>query len=469
MIAISISASCSGPTNYKVLSSSLDPKHRNILKLIYDEYWHSTREQDDWDEQKPGITLKLDTILDNTYLSNRIQPYESEVIYGMQEDDTPTLTTHHDLDLSVKMIKQYWDESKVMIFSKLIKSIVMGSYDDKNRKRIYEGVNGAKQFIFDNMESGLLNDLVSRDYSRLLNTDNYTLMENYEKEEFEHFTIPTGIRHLDEAVQMKRGHLVGLLGYNKHRKTTLCRTIAYNAVKNGLNVIWFTLEQTYLEELEAFQIMHCHDTFKNCKISATRLNRHLLTEPEKNQLKKAGLMLEQLPGNLKIIEPGSRTWENLKNRIEMEQLTTKYDIVVVDYLTLVSNNNKSKREGMDEIIMDAKQLAKSQEVLLLTPIQGNREGKNRAETNGFFNAPNPTGIESTCGCWDKEGIDTYSEFNKSCDTIFTVWYDSDLKYNENIIIGLLFCRRAEDMPPLVAIVNNDAGYIFQNINTYAED
>ena len=119
----------------------------------------------------------------------------------------------------------------------------------------------------------------------------------------------------------------------------------------------------------------------------------------------------------------------------------------IDYLGLASaGNSKDKRESMDEIIRDAKQLAKSLKVCIMTPIQGNREGAKRASENE--------------GSWDKEGVESFSEFNKSCNSILSVFYDDDLKADNEIIIDLLLSRSSGDMKKFMAKVDNNAGYIF---------
>jgi hypothetical protein len=233
-------------------------------------------------------------------------------------------------------------------------------------------------------------------------------------------------------------------------------------------VIWIALEQTAEEELTALQVLHAHRLFPQTTLSVQKVDRHKLTKLEKEQFAQAGQKFNQIAGSLKIVEPGSRSWSQIRQIIETEAILQPYDVICIDYLTLAQSTNKDTRAGMAEIIMDAKQLAKNQNALFITPIQANREGANSAAGIGWPHSKDE--LTSVMGCYNKEGIDTYSEYAKSCDCIITLFYDEEnCQKKHQIIIGLLLCRRAGPMHPLIAKVDDNAGYIFETDYSFDDE
>jgi sugar phosphate isomerase/epimerase len=150
----------------------------------------------------------------------------------------------------------------------------------------------------------------------------------------------------------------------------------------------------------------------------------------------------------------------IRSIIETDAAILHYDMICIDYVTLMSSGKKDERAGMIDIIQDVKQLAKNLDALVITPIQGNRQGAERAAESGWESSGSE--VTDCKGRWDKEGIDIYSEFSKSCDCILSIYYDSICQEHQECIIGLLLCRRAGNMLPLLANVSDDAGYIYQD-------
>jgi len=440
-----------------------------LLQIIFTTHWNSRSQKDDFGQNSDGDTLNWEmlkalAIQDNTMgILDRLEEIRED-----EERSTTSYRTQDDLSVAASLLKRDFEANHWRMLAKMIRMIAVTSWTNPLSHKVYSGPVGCRQYVYESLEKGVLADVgITRNNSYLLNEDTKALIDMYDQEGALHHTIGTGLPHLDEAFQLKRGQLLGILGYNKHRKTTLCRSIAYNAIQQGFNVLWVALEQTAEEELSAFQVMHCHRLFPKTEVSVQKVDRHKLTKEEKQQLSQAGDDLANLPGKLKIIEPGNRSWSMIKQMVEMEAMITGFDIIVIDYLTLVQSANKDTRAGMAEIIMAAKQLTKNMSALLITPIQGNREGATSASATGWEHSPDE--LTQQLGQWSKEGIDTYSEFSKSCDCIITTWYDqSNCQDNNQIIIGLLLCRRAGSMQPLIAKVNDNAGYIFQQANSKDE-
>ena len=450
--------------NQNRLTDLLLPVDQEILRIIHDNHWESRSAKDDWGKDKDGATLTLATLAElSGYQSTTLGMNErmDELKEDDEDGDNITLPENgDDLDAAVLLLIRYRKSEKWLQTLQVIKAAVVSSWTHPSTRKTYVGPDGATTLLYEILESGTLQiDSVRGSTARVLNEDTTSLCERYDAEETNRTELCTGLPHLDEAFQLRRGQLLGILGYNKHRKTTLCRSLAYNAIRQGKNVLWIALEQTYEEEQQAFQVIHCHHMFPGSKVTSHNIDRHKLDKKEKSQLKEAGLGLEELPGKLKIIEPSSRNWNMIRSIIETDATILHYDMVCIDYVTLMSSGNKDQRAGMIDIIQDVKQLAKNINALIITPIQGNREGALRASTTGWENTG--TEMTDTKGQWDKEGIDVYSEFSKSCDCILSIYYDSACQEHQQCIIGLLLCRRAGNMMPLIATVSDDAGFIYQ--------
>jgi KaiC/GvpD/RAD55 family RecA-like ATPase len=451
--------------NQNRLTDLLLPVDQEILRIIHDTHWESRSAKDDWGKDKDGATLTLATLAElSGFQSTTLGMNERMNDIKEDEEDGDNITLPEngdDLDAVVLLLIRFRKSEKWLRALHVIKGAIVSSWTHPTTKKVYAGPDGATTLLYEILESGTLQiDSVRGSTARVLNEDTTSLCERYEAEEHNHSELGTGLPHLDEAFQLRRGQLLGLLGYNKHRKTTLCRSIAYNAVKEGKNVLWIALEQTYEEEQQAFQVIHCHHMFPGSKVTSQKIDRHQLDKKEKSQLKQAGLGLEQLPGKLKIIEPSSRSWNMIRSIIETDATILHYDMICIDYVTLMSSGKKDERAGMIDIIQDVKQLAKNLDALVITPIQGNRQGAERAAESGWESSGSE--VTDFKGQWDKEGIDIYSEFSKSCDCIISIYYDSACQEHKQCIIGLLLCRRAGNMMPLLANVSDDAGYIYQD-------
>lgn len=422
-----------------------------IIGVIYRVYFDSMT-LDNFDPKFIGTTIGYKGLKDELMSikgSEALIMRVDEII----EDDNEIVPTC-ELTRLLNNLVTWSEEIKIDNFAKTLRKIIgpTGWEDDSDRLKPHlQGPKDAMKYIYSQLDKGLTSRELPKDISCVINEDIFTLINDYHDRVNKPNTIPTGIQQIDNVLQIQRGHLVGILGYNKHRKTTLCRSIAYNAIRNGFNVLHLTWEQTYKEELAAYQLMHTVVGRYSVTASVDKLNRNTLSKNEVEAIRLAGRDLAHLSGTLKVIEPASRSWENLKTRIEHEMLDTKYDIVLIDYLALASSNSNNRREAMDEIIRDAKQFAKTINACILTPIQGNREGVIRAQENE--------------GRWEKEGVESYSEFNKSCNSILSVFYDTEDRKNREIIINLLLSRSSGAMDGFKATVNDNAGYIYSTIET----
>lgn len=228
--------------------------------------------------------------------------------------------------------------------------------------------------------------------------------------------IKTGLQCLDQTgTFFQRGEVVGILGTGGGGKTTLARTMVYNATMDQhYKVLQFPLETTVQVELPLYVAQHV------LRSRSTTLRRGMLKDGTigrdsaayqdflwgisdlKARAQEGAL---RLPTFVDFVERS--TWSAIRTEIYRQLKKEPIDLVVIDYLTLVSKEGaQSPREFMEEVIIDLARFAKAEGVAIVTPVQANRNSSSIVET----------------GIWSKEQIFNYSEIEKSFDLLYSVYH-----------------------------------------------
>lgn len=323
--------------------------------------------------------------------------------------------------------------------------IANGSYQDPKTKKDLSGANDAIQYFLNKLNEGLIR---SRRLSRGGDLKEMLIdaREDYEKiqraSEDGTLTIRTGLNKLDSVIGgMRRGEFYGILGFAGTRKSTVGRSMAYNAACQGHCVVHVSLEHSFEEERTNYLILHATDPkFESygMNISKKSYDEGLLTDQEKEFL--FGPVREDFEKNFagKIIckQPLEPSWEAIKAMVEFQHKIYPVDVLFIDYLMLVRAFTKNPTAEREAVILDAKQWAFSfgdgRGIAILTPVQGNRDGYDEAKKND--------------GKWEKSGIYMYSEFERSLDLLMYTYLDDDLRSADEIKVGTCKSRRSEDCP-----------------------
>jgi hypothetical protein len=275
--------------------------------------------------------------------------------------------------------------------------------------------------------------------------------------------IKCGIDTIDEMISFKKGQLVGVLGFAGQRKTSFCRSWVYNAALMGFNTLHVSLEQKFEEELYYYAIIHSHHPKWGQQFSITTKSFEdgLMTKAEEDFLFNEVLPdLENLPGKIIIRQPTEgMTFEAIKTIAEVTDRITPIDIFLLDYLTICDTSGwGSDKEKHEANIKDAKRFALNfrggEGILVLTPVQGNRDGYDEAAKNE--------------GRWDMSGVYMYSEFDKSVDTMLYVFLDDDLMADGQIVMGTAKSRRSDVIKPHKNAINCAVGYV-SNLRRHSKD
>lgn len=417
-----------------------------ILKYI-SNFWHTNK-------CAPSFAILKETIERKS-----AAPGVLEVLAEYDEEEGLTIFSANDLGQLLTDLVEEWQSERLAVVLKTTRAINSGTWKDPKTKKEYQGPKEAAKYLLQQVESGFLSSSSNPAINHVLNEDGNKIKGMYEISKAERMAgnhrIGTGIPEIDSHITIKRGDFVGVLGYAGQRKSTLCRTIAYNAAKSGFNVLHVTLEQTSDEELSIYGLMHSlHPKFREHAVSLTKRkfdDGNLCSAEERFLFDVVIPDLENLSGRLLIRQPtGGSSWQSIKMMAEVINQTTPIDLFFIDYLTLVSTTSvRDAKSEMEMTIKDAKQAAlqfgNGHGVVFLTPIQGNRKGYEEAKNSD--------------GVWDMTGVYEYSEFDKSADLILSTFIDDILQSDNSIAISSVKIRRAAPIPLFKTIVDSRVGLI----------
>ncbi len=190
--------------------------------------------------------------------------------------------------------------------------------------------------------------------------------------------IPTGLDDLDERLGgLHKSDLVIIAGRPSMGKTALATNIAYYASKKILDsdkkssVAFFSLEMS--SEQLSTRILS-----EQSKIKSNDIRRGKVSEDEFNRLIETSRNIHQLP--LYIDETPAITIATLSNRARRIKRLFGLDLIVVDYIQLMTTGNKrfdGRVQEISEITQGLKALAKELSVPVLALSQLSRAVEQR--------------------------------------------------------------------------------------------
>ena len=360
---------------------------------------------------------------------------------------------------------QEFESERLDDILKVVRTINKGKFVTPKTKETLTGPNDAIKYFFKEMEHGGTRGN-GQQSSGSLNEDAGDIEEVYLKSKADHLAgrlrLFTKIRGIDEHLTIKRGDFVGVLGYTGQRKSTLCRSFCYNAALQGFNALHVTLEQSYEEEMTIYALMHsAHPKFgRKTAVSKRLFDEGCLSDEEEKFLFKTVLPdLHNLRGKLIIRQPEeSSTWGAIKTIAEITNQTTPLDLFFLDYLALCETKSRNIKEEIESNIKDMKQFAlhfnNNKGIVALTPVQGNRDGWEEAG--------------DAQGKWEATGVYMYSEFERSLDSLLSVYIGPDVPENQ-LVISSAKLRRSGGIPPFYAGVSSDVGLVTNLVSINTED
>lgn len=194
-------------------------------------------------------------------------------------------------------------------------------------------------------------------------------------------SVRTGLTALDEFTHgMALPSVVLLGGHSGVGKTWLTLTFVLNAVKQGLDVAFYSLEMT-AEQMVGRLIQMVG------RINSKKSTMGLLSEEEEEQWRAALGRLNDWGDQITLasVPDGLTIWDIGKQVANAHPDRTRPLMIVIDYPMLLLHQGaaaKDERQALDAIVMEAKRISLALNAVILMPWHLNREaGSGRPNAN----------------------------------------------------------------------------------------
>jgi len=179
--------------------------------------------------------------------------------------------------------------------------------------------------------------------------------------------IKTGLKSLDENLQLQTGRLYAILAAPGVGKTTICLQILNSMSKSGELNMMASYDMGEPDVLEKLALKHF-------RISKKELYRRIKEDPEFME-KLDTVLTREYPDTHFIFKTG-QTIEELKQSIaETEKKTgRKVRVLVVDYLELIQSKFSDPTQASMESIQGLREIAISMSVCVIVLLQPNKMG-----------------------------------------------------------------------------------------------
>lgn len=197
--------------------------------------------------------------------------------------------------------------------------------------------------------------------------------------------IPFGFPKIDAITG---GHMVGQFvvfgAYTSEGKTRFGLKATHRATTLGFNSLYVSLE---MKNNYIGTVLTCGHTYEHSGrlIDINRAKAGQL-EPDDFKAYEAAARDLDSRGKIHLWSPGRCTVADIRRRVAGLKLTARLDLVVVDYIKLVTPEQRrgTKKEELDEIIVDLKHLGMTENVSVIGLHQMSRHGRDAAGERGYY-------------------------------------------------------------------------------------
>ena len=259
---------------------------------------------------------------------------------------------------------------------KISENLSENAIDEKTEKTGDDIIQDTEKLLFDLAERGTFNQSFLKFNQALDQT--IEMATNAMKSDQGIVGIPTGLKDLDERLGgLHKSDLVIIAGRPSMGKTALATNIAYYAAKKIMDnnektsIAFFSLEMS--SEQLATRIIS-----EQSRIKSNDIRRGKVSEEEFNRLIETSRNIHELP--LVIDETPAITIATLSNRARRIKRLFGLDLIVVDYIQLMTTGSKrydGRVQEISEITQGLKALAKELSVPVLALSQLSRAVEQR--------------------------------------------------------------------------------------------
>lgn len=266
-----------------------------------------------------------------------------------------------------------------------------------------------------------------------------------------------GFNEIDKEVLIGRGpnmnRFIGALGHSGDGKSTVLHTIVNNLAAQGANVLYNSLEHDP-EELWEIQAFLCYEQF----MDRFALPPRKIWDSARGGSEEALAKLKpQHLANIEVITTGLKNRTLIPGVIDCQRFTSwaeiidymtvndrkyHYDVLVIDYIGNLSLgcDPRFEQQARKTLIHECQTLTRTwnnnQGIVLISPIQVNRAGKEAADKKEI----------ETERRYKRDAIREYSEFCHDMDFVFSIWSDDAMKVDCKIELDVVKHPRKGDAP-----------------------
>jgi replicative DNA helicase len=302
--------------------------------------------------------------------------------------------------------------------------------------------------------------------------DSKEVVESYEKRRKDPTTnvgLLTFLSKIDDVFKgTKLGDLFIIAAFVAQGKSTFVANLAYNAIYQGLNGVFFSLEMTFDEMRDMFYVLHTsapewyeHPKYKHLagKITYEDVRYGTLSAEQEEffNVASADFHNREKYGQLFIIQPPEALtpsyleMEIYDKKALLSELpegcNTNLDFCIVDYIGLMAQDREERygdfNVDLNNIIKKLKNLAITFDngtgIRMITPFQVNREGWKEAVKND--------------GVYRLTALSNANESERSADGVITLFMNDEMKKAGRMKVTCLKHRKGADFAPFEAHVD----------------
>ncbi len=188
-------------------------------------------------------------------------------------------------------------------------------------------------------------------------------------------------------------------------------------------VLHISFEEENVWDDKKYQLLHAHNPFFQDAFKELSWEKYYgggFTKREESMLEVVTQEFRRAAeDNLTIYQPSIKSWEACQEAYEAQSYDRPVDIMVVDYLGMIRpTNTYETREVITAMVQDVRQFGLNNDLLIISPVQVNEEGRKKAENNE--------------GVYDVDAVNNDKELGRSMTSVLGVFnWNSNTPYEGN--------------------------------------